>query len=415
MKKKFVFDSMESDFSDISEETIIENTGVNTERVVNTVMKATTAKKIRRFTKRGIIGIAAAVAAAVVISTVSVGAAGGFNQVFGNWFAGQPKYGLFSGSNVSTKSDNLAVEFEGIAGDDNFVGAVMQIKNSDGSKFVENNDGKYIIFGSNDVDVTLSPIAALFSDNSNRGGSVWYDMKDENTIQATALYQDFSSHLKGERMTVKENQLTIMHLDEEIGTCLDNYDELEKKYKNKLGEDKGIFSYSKSGAYEDNKYYIVTEKVLPFEFEVSATLNYKTSSRALSDLNGKEFSMNGVTMTVDNLYAKSFGIDMQATVSPMDFPEVPELDETDPVASSTELHDYHEKMNALGFKVEFDITMKDGSKITAEADSRNIPSNSETSSAGVINCRYMKDGIATAIDPDEIESITATAKPLEKY
>ena len=28
MKKKFVFDSMESDFSDISEETIIENTGV---------------------------------------------------------------------------------------------------------------------------------------------------------------------------------------------------------------------------------------------------------------------------------------------------------------------------------------------------------------------------------------------------
>ena len=381
MKKKFVFDSMESDFSDISEETIIENTGVNTERVVNTVMKATTAKKIRRFTKRGIIGIAAAVAAAVVISTVSVGAAGGFNQVFGNWFAGQPKYGLFSGSNVSTKSDNLAVEFEGIAGDDNFVGAVMQIKNSDGSKFVENNDGKYIIFGSNGV----------------------------------AVYQDFSSHLKGERITVKENQLTIMHLDEEIGTYLDNYDELEKKYKNKLGEDKGIFSYSKSGAYEDNKYYIVTEKVLPFEFEVSATLNYKTSSRALSDLNGKEFSMNGVTMTVDNLYAKSFGIDMQATVSPMDFPEVPELDETDPVASSTELHDYHEKMNALGFKVEFDITMKDGSKITAEADSRNIPSNSETSSAGVINCRYMKDGIATAIDPDEIESITATAKPLEKY
>ena len=192
MKKKFVFDSMESDFSDIIEETIIENTGVNTERVVNTVMKATTAKKIRRFTKRGIIGIAAAVAAAIVISTVSVGAAGGFNQVFGNWFAGQPKYGLFSGSNVSTKSDKLAVEFEGIAGDDNFVGAVMQIKNSDGSKFVENNDGKYIIYGSNDVDVTLSPIAALFSDNSNRGGSVWYDMKDENTIQATALYQDFS-------------------------------------------------------------------------------------------------------------------------------------------------------------------------------------------------------------------------------
>ena len=116
MKKKFVFDSMESDFSDIIEETIIENTGVNTERVVNTVMKATTAKKIRRFTKRGIIGIAAAVAAAVIISTVSVGAAGGFNQVFGNWFAGQPKYGLFAGSNVSIKSDNLEIDPHSIMG-----------------------------------------------------------------------------------------------------------------------------------------------------------------------------------------------------------------------------------------------------------------------------------------------------------
>ena len=100
MKKKFVFDSMESDFSDIKEETIIENTGVNTERVVKTVMEATAAKKIRRFTKRGIIGLAAAVAAAVVISTVSVGAAGGFNKAFGNWFEGQPKYGLFEGRNV---------------------------------------------------------------------------------------------------------------------------------------------------------------------------------------------------------------------------------------------------------------------------------------------------------------------------
>ena len=95
MKKKFVFDSMESDFSDIKEETIIENTGVDTERIVETVMEAAKAKKIRRFTKKGIIGIAAAVAAAIAIGTVSVGASGGFNKAFGSWFAGEPKYGLF--------------------------------------------------------------------------------------------------------------------------------------------------------------------------------------------------------------------------------------------------------------------------------------------------------------------------------
>ena len=231
MKKKFVFDSMESDFSDIKEETIIENTGVNTERVVKTVMEATAAKKIRRFTKRGIIGLAAAVAAAVVISTVSVGAAGGFNKAFGNWFAGQPKYGLFAGSNVSVKSDKLDIDFQGIAGEDNFVGAVMEIKNKDGSAFFEKNDGNYIIYGSNDVDVTLSPLAALFGKDPNRNGSVWYKEKDENTIQVTAFYGDPTSHIKGEKMTVKETKLSIVHLDEAVGIYTDDYEQLTENIR----------------------------------------------------------------------------------------------------------------------------------------------------------------------------------------
>ena len=172
MKKKFVFDSMESDFSDIKEETIIENTGVDTERIVNTVMEAAKAKKIRRFTKKGIIGLAAAVAAAIAIGTVSVGASGGFNKAFGNWFAGEPKYGLFAGSNVSKKSDKLDIEFQGIAGDDTLVGAVMELKNKDGSAFIEKNDGNYLIYGSNDVDVTLAPLLALFPNpNDNRSGA----------------------------------------------------------------------------------------------------------------------------------------------------------------------------------------------------------------------------------------------------
>ena len=414
MKKKFVFDSMESDFSDIKEETIIENTGVNTERVVKTVMEATTAKKIRRFTKRGIIGLAAAVAAAVVISTVSVGAAGGFNKAFGNWFAGQPKYGLFAGSNVSVKSDKLDIDFQGIAGEDNFVGAVMDIKSKDGSAFFEKNDGNYLIYGSNDVDVTLSPIAALFGKDPNRNGSVWYKEKDENTIQVTAFYGDPKSNIKGERMTVKEKELYILHLDEAVGTYTDEYDDLMAKYKNKLGKDQTIFKYSKSGAYEDNIYYIVTEKKVPFEFELGVTLNYKTYSRTMNDLNGKQFSMNGVTMTVNNICAKSFGLEVDATVSAIPFPEMPEMDGTDHAADSIALHDYNEKLDSLGLMIEFDITMNDGTKITAEADSRSLPSNSETASTDKIDCSYIKDGLSIAIDPDDIASITATAKALEK-
>ena len=415
MKKKFVFDSMESDFSDIREETIIENTGVNTERVVKTVMEATKAKKIRRFTKKGIVGLAAAVAAAIVIGTVSVGAAGGFRQAFGNWFAGQPKYGLFAGSNISKKSDKLDIEFQGIAGDDTLVGAVMEIKNKDGSAFIEKNDGKYLIYGSNDVDVTLAPLPALFPNpNDNRSGSVWYDFKDENTIQATAFYQDFGGHLKGERMTVKEKSLWVVHLEEEIGTYLDDYDELYEKYKDRLGDDRIIWSYSESGAYEDNIYYIATEKTIPCEFEVGVTLNYKTYSRTINDLNGKEFSMNDVTVTVNNIRAQSFMMLADATVSAIQYPEYPLWDNPDLDADSEEMQDYMEKMQSLGFIIEFDITLKDGSKVTAKADSRWMNSNSASETRDTIQCLYEKDGVHAAIDPDDIVSVTATTKPLKE-
>ena len=91
-----------------------------------------------------------------------------------------------------------------------------------------------------------------------------------------------------------------------------------------------------------------------------------------------------------------------------------ELDGTDSVADSIALHDYQEKIDSLGFIIEFDITMKDGSKVTAQADSRFLPSNSETVSTGLIQCVYEKDGVHAAIDPDDIASITATAKALEK-
>ena len=406
MKKKFVFDSMESDFSDIREETIIENTGVDTERVVKTVMEAAKAKKIRRFTKKGIIGIAAAVAAAIVIGTVSVGASGGFNKAFGNWFAGEPKYGLFAGSNVSEKSDKLDIEFQGIAGDDTLVGAVMEIKNKDGSAFIEKNDGNYLIYGSNDVDVTLAPLLALFPNpNDNRSGSVWYDFKDENTIQATAFYQDFGGHIKGERMTV--------HLDEAVGAYPDDYDELREKYKDRLGENKLIWQYSESGNYEDTVYYLATEKTVPFEFETGVTLNYKTASRAIDDLNGKEFSMNDVTVTIDNIRAQSFMMLVDATVSAIPYPEQPEVDGTSDEDINA-LSDYFDKVESLGFIIDFEITLKDGSKVTTEADSRWMNSSNVSETKDRIQCLYEKDGVHAAIDPDDIVSVTATTKPLTK-
>ena len=48
--------------------------------------------------------------------------------------------------------------------------------------------------------------------------------------------------------------------------------------------------------------------------KTGVTLNYKTYSRAIDDLNGKEFSMNDVTVTIDNIRAQSFMMLVDATI-----------------------------------------------------------------------------------------------------
>ena len=85
----------------------------------------------------------------------------------------------------------------------------------------------------------------------------------------------------------------------------------------------------------------------------------------------------------------------------------PEID-----ADSDAMHGYFEKLQALGFIIEFDITLKDGSKVTTEADSRWMNSNSASETKDMIQCLYEKDGVFAAIDPDDIVSITATVKNL---
>ena len=84
----------------------------------------------------------------------------------------------------------------------------------------------------------------------------------------------------------------------------------------------------------------------------------------------------------------------------------------DEIEISKAQHEYIEKMDAMGFKIELEITMKDGTKLTAESDTRLIASNNITSSAGSLYLPYQKDGKNIAVDPDDIVSVTATAKPL---
>ncbi len=413
MKKKFVFDSMEYDFSDIDEQTIIKDTGVDTEKVKTKVMtEIKNRKKPRQFNKKVVWGLVAAAAVLAAMGTITVGAIGGFNQVFGDWFAGNPKYGLFAGDNVSYTSDQVDIGFQGIAGDDNFVGAAMTIRNKDGSPFIEDTKGEFLLYGANDIDVSLSPIGRMFYHNAGRGGTVCYSLEDKGTIKATAFYEDESKHLKGERMTIKEQTLTAFRLDEVIGDVSDDYDELVNKYKDKLGKDQSIYQYSSNGTYEDNKYYIVTEFEIPLNFELSVTLNYKTVSRNIDIAQGKDLAMNGMELAIDSLDAKSFGININATVGALAFPKEPDYANMNDLEAAAASYDYMREIDSHGFMIELTITMKDGSRLKAAADSRLIGVNSETSTTGTIYSPYLQGGAYTAINPDEIDFITAEAKPL---
>lgn len=412
MKRKFVFDAMEYDFSGIDEQTVVKETGVSTERIVANVMAGIKGVKRRsRFNRKAVWAVAAAAAAIAAMGTVTVGAMGGFNQAFGNWFAGEPKYGLFAGDNVSYSSDTVDIEFEGIAGDDNFVGAAMTIKNKDGSPFVDGADN-IVLYGSNDIDVTQSVWNKVFHNDPNRGGSVRYDLEDESTIHVTAFYGDENGSIKGERMTVKEESLTAYRLEEAVGDVNDDYDKLVEKYQDKLSKDQLIFEYSSNGTYEDNQYYIATEIQIPLNFELGVTLNYKTTARNIEVTNGKELEMNGVKLTIDSLEAGSFGIKVYATVDAIEFPEEPDYDNMDELETAGAVHDYIGEMDSHAFITELDVVMKDGSHVTAELDTRLIGANSETSTSNMCYCVYHTGNSYVAIDPDEIELITAAAKPL---
>ena len=107
MKGKFVFDAAENDIVNVNEETVIRDTGVKAEDVKETVMmKVRNEKKpVRKIRRKNIISLVAAAAAVAVLGTVTVGAAGGFNSTFGEYFAGEPADGVYSGKYVTLISD----------------------------------------------------------------------------------------------------------------------------------------------------------------------------------------------------------------------------------------------------------------------------------------------------------------------
>ena len=158
MKTNNIFDHMDKDRDNISEQTVIEDTGVNTDRVREIFMnKVNESKKTNKKSKKKVfVVLAAAVAATLAVGTVTAGATGSFNNAFGQIFAGEADNGMFSGGNVNISSETLNIDFKGITGDQNKAYGLMDITNKDGNEFISDPSCEFIYQNSDDDSIDIS-------------------------------------------------------------------------------------------------------------------------------------------------------------------------------------------------------------------------------------------------------------------
>ena len=122
MKTNNIFDHMDNDPDELNEQTVIEETGVRTENVkeiFKDMVKNNGKKKNKRSITKVFTILAAAAAATIAAGTITAGATGSFNNVFGQIFAGEADNGMFSRGNVNISSETLNIDFKGITGDQN--------------------------------------------------------------------------------------------------------------------------------------------------------------------------------------------------------------------------------------------------------------------------------------------------------
>lgn len=402
MKNAFVFDICETDIADIPEASIVRDTGVQSAQVKKRVMAAVSKQpKPVRSIRKIVFSMIAAAAAIAVIGTVTVGAAGGFNAAFGEFFAGSPANGVYSGSNLQIKSDQVAIDFCGIAGDDDQVMAMMKITNKDGSPFTDTADQVFIndFFHNPDYapenEVHLHPhLWGNLAGYKAGISDIHYTLKDSHTLYALIDYQDDACHVKGERLHAQAGTIYAFRPVRTLYTFTaadnDRKTEIAYEFRNdytgQLSE-KEVITLS-----EDLCHVIVAEKTdIPLDFELDVTLNYQSATRTLP-VSGKTYTDNETEWTVTALQAKSFTLQLSAQTWELQHPE-------DVL--------YPDKIS---------IVLNDGSSYTAIPRSLGyLGGSSIIDTYGEFTQLYDyidAQGTPAALDPDCIASVTCHSSPL---
>lgn len=436
MTKKFVFDVSENDIVNVEENTVIKDTGVKTENVKETVMstiKTSKTNNVRRFTKKTVFSLIAAAAAVAVLGTVSVGAAGGFNSTFGEYFAGQPAGGVFSGKDVSAESGKVNIDFKGIAGDDDQVVAVMTLKNKDGSPFVKTTDGTF--FGqynfaengyqSDGTEYDVHIKKTLWDTVTNAAvmgsSSIEYSLRDDSTISAMVVCDNSGVYnaksLKGQRLSISDSRIyaytpvkTLYTAKDGIDNSSDILDELTEKYKDTL-EDGQVIMYD--SLTERNAVIVAEMTEIDLDLNVGVTLNYRSNTRTIDSANGKTYEIGGGEWTVQSLTARSFSLELSSRCFELNSNTADAMQIT-----AEDMEDFDkikERQNSF-VPEKLTVTLKDGSEYTTTRDHLGYGGGwNGSENFGEINAIYAytdKDGNAAALDPAEIVSVKYNGQEL---
>lgn len=443
MKKEFIFDKSENDIIGIDENTVIRDTGVKTENVKETVMKTikTEKKPVRKIKRKTVISLIAAAVAVAVVGTVTVGASGGFNTTFGEYFAGEPADGVYSGKDVTTESEKVDINFMGIAGDDNQVFAMMTIKNKDGSPFVKTTEDTFLdqfswregedFSDSGEYSMVAEKTLwdSMIYPGADNFGDIRYSFKDEYTLNALVCCNcpSYTAPLKGRRLKINDEKVyaytpvktlytardgdgysryeTYADGSQELITDGPILEEMYEKYESTLADNQVIMPDMRGSG---TKVIIAEKTELDLDLNVEVTLNYKSTTLDLESANGKTYNVSGSEWTVHFLTAKSFTIELYADcgniTKKQDFDN--EKLENGDTEEWTRYDDYIKAFipNTLV------ITLEDGRVYTASpsmyggGSGYNIAG--DYGEMSMVYSYFDKNGNSAALDPKDIVSVT---------
>ncbi len=448
METNNIFDHMERDIDDLSEQTIIEDTGVNTENVrvifmkkVNADKTTTAAKKHNK--KKVLIVLAAAVAATLAVGTVTAGAMGSFNSVFGEHFAGEKVNGIYSGGNIHIETDPLyEAELLGVAGDRYDAVAAVSFKRADGKNFADTTDGYYVepicINSANDgviisddkeeYGVKLTAFQELqhrFEGvNINEYAFSSYKLTSPDTIKGIYNIKRDTYELTGQKMEVAVTNLYLMHDVSDIDTLdivfsENGIDELEldknraaveqkiKEASQSLGENQ-IVHRTVECKENENGTLVVTMKFTVTDYEKlnvqlkgSWNLNYKPNEikkEAVEDT----FSYQGVDYQVSDIEAGAFDTRITLNIT------------NGAVSSDNQNAEYADSWESGIASQEMKVTLTNGEVLEGFTSFPYAANGSGSENQVVVSMMYVRDNDWISVNPEEVVSIEFAGNVITK-